>query len=146
MKATASTPRRSRWVGLLWLVVALVSIQCGNDSNTSAPTPAPRTSPVTETFQGTLPIQGSVWRLITAIQAGPLTATLSSTNQPSAEVGLALGLRSGNTCLVTRDVVAVAGTTPQLSLPVDSGDFCVKIWDAGALTSPLSFTVTISYP
>lgn len=146
MKATDSIRDRSCWAGLLWLVVALLSVRCGNDPNASAPTPPPRTSPVTETFQGTLPLQGSVWRLINAVQAGPLTATLSSTDQPSAEVGLALGLRNGNTCLVTRDVVAIAGTAPQLSLPVDGGDYCVKVWDVGGLTSPLSFTITISYP
>ncbi|MBM3773206.1 MAG: hypothetical protein FJW27_18350 [Acidimicrobiia bacterium] len=101
---------------------------------------------MTETFQGTLPVDGSVWRLITAIQAGSLTARLSASDQPTAEVGLAVGLRHGGACLVTRDVIAQAGSAPQLSLAVDGGDYCVKVWDPGRLQSQLAFTVTITYP
>lgn len=151
-----TTHRQTTWScvgpGPHWLVAALLvalgygTVGCGNNQNTVAPTPAPRSSPVTETFQGTLPLQGSVWRLVTAIQAGSLTAVLSGSDQPATEVGLALGLRNGNTCLVTRDVIAPAGASPRLSLAVDEGDYCVKVWDPGRLQSQLAFTVTVTYP
>ncbi|MFM9915796.1 MAG: hypothetical protein ACKVOX_08315 [Rhizobacter sp.] len=87
-----------------------------------------------------------MWRLITAVQAGPLTATLTASDQPTAEVGLAVGLRNGTNCLVTRDVVAPAGSSPQLSLVVDGGDYCVRVWDPGQLQAQLAFTVTVTYP
>jgi hypothetical protein len=143
------TPRRPPSVRSALLVVALGAlgtVACGANQNTTSPTPPPRSSPVTETFQGTLPLRGSVWRLITAVQAGPLTATLTASNQPTATVGLAVGLRNGVNCLATRDVVAPAGASPQVSLVVDGGDYCVRVWDPGQLESQLAFTVTITYP
>lgn len=143
---TGPTPRQSPWLTSALLVFAVGAVGCSNNQNPSTPTPRPRTSPVTETFQGTLPLQGSVWRLITAVQAGPLTATLTASDRPAAEVGLAVGLRSGTNCLATRDVVAQAGSAPQLSLVVDGGDYCVRVWDPGQLQSQLAFTVTITYP
>lgn len=143
---TGPTPPRSSWFTSALLAVAVGAFGCSNNQNPTAPTPRPRTSPVTETFQGTLPLGGAVWRLISAVEAGPLTATLTASDQPAAEIGLAVGLRSGTNCLATRDVVAPAGSAPQLSLVVDGGDYCVRIWDPGQLPSPLAFTVTIIYP
>lgn len=135
-----------RFALLVGALAGLGTFGCSNNQNTTSPTPTPRSSPVTETFQGTLPVQGSVWRLITAVQAGPLTATLTASDQPTADVGLAVGLRSGTNCLATTDVVAPAGSSPRLSLVVDGGDYCVRVWDPGQLQSQLAFTVTLTYP
>lgn len=143
---SSSSSHRSLWRLLALTLVAGGTVACGNDQNASTPTPTPRTSPVTERFQGTLPVQGSVWRLITAAQTGSLTAVLTSSDQPNAEIGLAVGLRNGNACLATRDVIAPAASTPQLSLVVEGGDYCVRVWDPGQLESQLTFTVTITYP
>ena len=58
------------------LLSAVLSSACGDDSTTSTePTPI-RSSPVNESFQSNLTPQGSVWRLVNAIQTGTLTATL----------------------------------------------------------------------
>lgn len=132
---------------LAWLPLAILAGGCGNDSTPTTPTTT-RTSPVTETFQSNLTVQGSVWRMINAVQSGPLTATLTATDQPTVEVGLAIGLRNGTGtgCLVTKDVIAPAGSSPQLSTQVDGGDYCVKVFDAGRLQGPMAFTVTITYP
>jgi hypothetical protein len=128
------------------LVLSAVIGGCGKDSTPAAPTTT-RTSPVTETFTSNLIVQGSVWRIVTAAQAGTLTATLTTTNQPSAAVDVGIGVRStGNGCLLSSSVTAPAGSAPHLSAPVDAGDYCVRLADTGTLTAPMSFTLTIVYP
>lgn len=127
-------------------ILALCAGGCGDDATPTAPT-TPRTSPVTETFASNVTVQGGVWRIVSAEQAGAFSATLTSTDQPAVAIGLAIGLRSGsNSCLVTHDLVAEAGSAPQLSTQVDAGDYCVKVFDAGQLRTPMSFSVTITYP
>jgi hypothetical protein len=132
-----------------YTVLVLSAWMCGCGSDSTSPTaPTVRTSPVTETFSSNLVVQGSAWRIVTAAQAGTLSATLTSTSQPSATVGVALGVRNGstNSCLLNSSLTAAAGAAPQLSAPVDAGDYCVKLFDVGTLTTPMSFTVTIVYP
>jgi hypothetical protein len=129
------------------LLLSTVLCGCGKDATPTAPTP--RTSPVTETFSSNLVVQGAVWRIVTAAQTGTLTATLTTTDQPSTVVGVGLGVKSGSGvtgCLLNSSVTATAGSAPQLSAQVDAGDYCVKLFDVGALSSTMSFTLTIVYP
>ena len=133
------------------LLAAVLSSACDNNSNTptTPTTPSPvRTSPVNETFQSNLTPQGSVWRLVNAIQTGTMTATLSSTDQPSTVVGFGIGLRNATStaCLLNKEVITTAGSAPQLSATVDAGNYCVKLFDTGTLTTPMAFTITLSYP
>jgi hypothetical protein len=129
------------------LALSAVLCGCGKNATPTAPTPT-RTSPVTETFSSNLVVQGAVWRIVTAAQAGTLTATLTTTSQPSTVVGVALGVRSGTgtSCLLNTSVTAAAGSAPHLSAQVDPGDYCVKLFDVGGLNTTMSFTLTIVYP
>jgi hypothetical protein len=132
----------------LFMTGALVSAGCGDDSTPTTPTTTRRSSPVTERFASNLVVQGSAARIVSAIATGTLTATLTTVDQPSAVVGFAIGLRNANGtgCLVTKDVIVAAGSAPELSAQVDAGDYCVKISDRGPLTTPMTFTITITYP
>ena len=137
-------------IAALTTLVALIALGAvGCNKTTTAPSTT-RTSPVTETFTSNLNLLGSTVRMVTAIQTGTLTATLTTTDQPNATIGFAIGLRNGtsNGCFVTRDVIAVASSAPQLSATVDAGNYCVKVFDPapGQLQRPLNFTVTINYP
>lgn len=132
----------------LALLAAVLSSGCGdNSTSTTEPTPV-RTSPVSESFQSNLTPQGSVWRLVNAIQTGTLTATLSATDQPSSVVGMGIGMRNATStaCLLTKEVITTAGSAPQLSATVDMGNYCVKLYDMGSLKTPMTFTITLSYP
>jgi hypothetical protein len=131
----------------LFVTIAVAVSGCGDDS-TSTPITPTRSSPVTERFESNLVVQGSARRIISAIATGTLTATLTTVDQPSAVVNFAIGLRdsNGTGCLISQDVVTAAGTAPQLSAQVDAGDYCVKIADTGTLTTPMKFTITITYP
>ena len=130
------------------LLAAVLSSACGDDTTTvTEPTPV-RGSPVNESFQSNLTPQGSVWRLIDAIQTGTMTATLSATDQPSTVVCMGIGLRNATStaCLLNKEVITTAGSSPQLSATVDRGNYCVKLFDTGTLTTPMAFTITLTYP
>lgn len=127
------------------LAFLVVAAGCSKDSTSPTTT---RTSPVTESFTSNLVVSGAAVRLVSAEQTGTLTATLTTSDQPATTVGLAIGLRNGTAsgCFITKDVIATAGSAPQLSAPVDIGNYCVKVFDVGQLQRPMNFTVTISYP
>lgn len=142
-------PRTRRPLALIpLLLTAAIVVGCTNNPTTptTTPAPAPRTSPVTEAFTSNLTVQGSVTRMVRAEQAGTFTARITATDQAEVNVGLALGLRAGNACLVTTDAIGAAGAGLELSLTVDGGDYCVRIFDVGQLQAPMSFTITLTYP
>jgi hypothetical protein len=130
----------------LGLLVAATLAGCGDDTPAvTSPTP---TGSTTETFTSSLLVRGSVWRLVTASTAGTLSATLTSASQPATVVGFGIGIRNGTGtgCLLHSAVTVPAGSAPQLSLPVDSGAYCVRIFDIGTLTESMGFTITIVRP
>jgi len=137
---------KDRPLAALFVTIAIAVAGCGDDSTT--PTTPTRSSPVTERFESNLVVQGAAWRFVSANGTGTLTAALTTVDQPSAVVNFAIGLRNANGtgCLISHDVVTAAGTAPQLSAQVDAGDYCVKIADTGTLTTPMKFTITITYP
>ena len=61
---------------------------------------------------------------------------------------MGIGLRNATStaCLLTKEVITTAGSAPQLSATVDAGNYCVKLFDTGTLTTPMTFTITLSYP
>ena len=85
---------------------------------------------------------------VTAAQAGTITATLTTTSQPATMIGVGMGVRNGGGtgCLLNTSLTAEAGSSPQLSSQVDAGDYCVKLFDVGTLTTPMSFTLALVYP
>lgn len=133
------------------LLAAVLTLGCGNNqATTPTPTPTPtptRSSPASETFTSNLTVQGSAWRFVNAIAGGTVTAILTTTDQPEKVVGLGIGLRSSASgCLVTRDVIAAAGSSLRIDATVDAGAYCIKVFDTGTLTTPMNFTVSITYP
>lgn len=150
MHRTRATTVPDRFARLLVVCLCLTSaglaVGCGKDATPTAPTT--RNSPTSEVFSSNLTVQGSAVRMITAINTGTFTATLTSAAQPGVQVGLAIGLRNGNgtQCLVTREVIATAGSSPQLTAQVDAGDYCVRLFDIGQLQSSMNFSITLNYP
>ncbi len=145
-----STTRTLGRLGVIFpLLVAVLTAGCGNDQTTPTPTTTTptRSSPATEAFTSNLTVQGSAWRFVNAIAGGTVSAVLTTADQPGSVVGLGIGLRSGAAgCLVTREVTAAAGSSPRIDATVDAGAYCIKIFDTGTLTTPMNFTVTITYP
>jgi hypothetical protein len=137
-------------------VVALGILLAGCDNvDESIPT-APTPPTVTTSLTGGISINGAETKAFGVSAAGPVNATLTSVAIQVAEgeepdptpvtVGMALGTISlGGACtlVVTADS-AVQGT----SLPANVqgiGALCVRIYDTGRLTKPITYTVTVTH-
>ena len=132
---------------LLFTVLALAAVGC-DDAATTATSPTV-TSPVTETFAGQFIPGGTAARAFTAASAGTVSITLTQAGPPAdAVVGLGVGIpqSSGTGCFLTQAVQTAASASPQLTVSVDAGTYCVRLHDTGTLTAPISFSVTIVRP
>ncbi|MGB7219537.1 MAG: hypothetical protein WBD07_12110 [Vicinamibacterales bacterium] len=133
----------------LALVLALIGSACGDDPITPTPTPTP-VSPVTETFASGLVPLGTSSRTFDAAKAGSVTITLTSSGPPTdVTLGLGVGIPTPGAsagCSLTTAVNMPPSTTPQITVQVDAGKFCVKVFDTGTLTAQTFFSVTIVRP
>ncbi len=135
----------------LFLAVLLASafnLACGDDTVTTPTTPTTPASPTTRSFSSKLTVKGAVSRTFTATQAGTVSATLTSAGSASTRVGLGIGVPYGGiaTCTLNSMVTTTAGASPQISATVDAGQYCVAVFDVGALTDDINFDLTIVFP
>jgi hypothetical protein len=101
------------------------------------------------TWQTNLATEGATSRSFTTTRSGTVSITLQqfgSSTTMRAGLGVGIPLADGSGCVLSRSVETVAGTTAQLELDVDAGDYCVQVYDLGELTSPTAFTVVLVYP
>jgi hypothetical protein len=141
------TPRGRR-LALLAPLVAFVLAAAGCDDASTATSPT-TTSPVTETFSGQFLPGGSASRAFTAASSGTVSITLTQIGPPAnVVVGLGVGIpqTNGAGCHMTQTVHAGASATPQITVPVDAGSYCLRLYDPGTLTAQVAFTVTIVRP
>ena len=140
---------RSFMLRLLIVPIAAVAFGCSGDINKIPTTPDPVI--VTETFTGTLNINGAATHFVFTGATGTVTATMVSLGEAEtapAKVGFSMGtLGSSSVCTVvlTNDNSVVnsslIGTVSTLA-----GSLCVRIYDVGALKGPVDYTITVSHP
>jgi hypothetical protein len=130
---------------LTCLLLAWWSAGC---THNGAPAPSTATPPIGLTFESTIYSGGSISQSFTVSNSGFVTANLVSTTPfPAIVVGLGIGIPlSTGTCSLSSSVNAAAGPNPQLVVPVDSGSYCVEIFDNGNIASPVSFIINIAHP
>ena len=137
---------RSYMLRLLIVPIAAIAFGCSGDINNLPTTPDPVV--VTETFTGTLTINGAATHFVFTTATGTVTATMASLGETApAKVGFSMGtLGSSSVCTVvlTNDnavvTSALVGTVSTLA-----GSLCVRIYDVGALTEPVDYTITVSH-
>ena len=128
------------------LALALTAAACHKNSATTTTTPSP--TQTTETFNGTVPVRGSASNNFTVANSGRVDVTLTAASPPAAVVmGLGVGTPgdAGCTVLPGASTNTPAGTAVQLSGTVSAGSLCVKIYDAGNQTAPVTYTVTVTH-
>jgi len=143
---TVRTPRLGVPAAFLAVAFALALTGCGDSTSATAPT---TTSPVTETFTGQLVVGGSASHAFTAVSAGTVSVTLASLGPPAdLMVGFGVGIpqTNGASCLLSQSVQTGAATSPQITVQVEAGTYCVRLYDLGTMKSPAAFTVTIVRP
>ena len=82
--------------GPVLVAAALAAAGCGDDPVTTPDRPTPTS--VTETFEGTLTINGAFTQPFVVQTAGTVTATLTVLDPTDAVVGMSMGTWNGITC------------------------------------------------
>ena len=102
----------------------------------------------TETFTGTLTINGGQTHQFFTGATGAVTATLTSLgDEPPSKVGFSMGTMAGATCtIVLRNDSAVVTSVLTGTVSTLQGALCVSVYDTGALAKSVDYTFTVSHP
>lgn len=137
---------RRGFYGTLLLAGAIFAAGCDNVvENATTPTgPAPTT---TDTFEGSINVNGAMTHTFTTAAAGQVVVTVTEIT-PDAEVpvGLALGTWNGSACATSLAMdAAVQGNqlTGSVSGP---GNLCVRVHDNGRLTEAITYKLSVTHP
>lgn len=134
-------------VRLFALVLAVTAAGCKGELDNLFPT-TPDPVRVTETFSGTITINGAATHAFFTSATGTVTATLTSLgDNPPESIGLSLGTWSGAACsiVLAQDRASVtsvvSGTVSTLG-----GSLCVRIYDVGSLSAATPYEVKVDHP
>jgi hypothetical protein len=129
------------------LIVAfgVVVLACGDRTTPTSPTTS--TGPTTETFTSQLTPRGGATRAFAASVTGSVTVTLTSLSG-DIPIGMGVGIpfANGSNCYLSASVETGPSSSPQIEVPVDAGQYCVKVYDAGTLAGPVTFSLTVVHP
>ncbi|MDP3718145.1 MAG: hypothetical protein Q8T13_10315 [Acidobacteriota bacterium] len=108
-------------------------------------TPDPVT--VTETFTGSININGAATHTFFTSATGAVTATLMSLgDNPPARVGFSVGTFAGSSCslLITNDKAVVTSVVTGVVTTL-GGSLCVRIYDVGSLTESVPYEIRVEH-
>ncbi len=131
---------------VLVLSLALAGAGCDPKTTTTPTTPTVPTAPTTESFTGTITVNGAVTFSFISL-AGYVTATIKTlTPDTDLKIGLALGTWNGVTCQVVLANDAAGQAISVTGAVASASALCVRIYDVGTLTQPNSFEITVVHP
>jgi hypothetical protein len=141
--------RTVRFAGAVALAASVaLAAACGGSSNATTVT-APTGTLVTDSFSGTVPMGGvGPIHQFTVTVGGTISVTLLTAGPPpTITMGLAIGTPSGTTCALLSggSTVTPAGSTAQLSGPVNAGTYCVEVVDVGNAAGPITYTLSVAH-
>lgn len=126
------------------LAVALGAAACDDTEELTPvdPNPTEITEPV---FTGRLAINGSVTTAFDSVSAGTVTAIIDTLEPSSVAIGVVLGVWNGTSCenVVVNDNAGVGGGVAGYAN--GAGHLCARAFDAGRLTEPVNFSITIKH-
>ena len=129
-------------VALACVVLAVAA--CG-DQTRSATAPSTPAKPSGDTWSSVLAPGGASSRSFTSTAAGTIGVTLVSA-EATVGVGVGLPRLTAGGCRLGVAVSTGGGSTPQISVAADAGQYCVQVYDLGTLTDPIPFTLKIDHP
>jgi len=132
---------------LLLLTLALSGAACNGDTPTTPTPPAPTeiTEPI---WSGVLTVNGAAIVSFPVQDIGTVTAILQDmqpNNNGTLSVGLDLGTWSGTSCTlkIANTNVGVGGGV--VGFANGAGELCARVYDAGRLTEPVTFSVKVTH-
>lgn len=130
---------------------ALFLAGCGKDSTstTTSPTPTPAAATITESFTAPIGIGGAIFYSFNFVAYGNTNITLTGVAGGGLPDGQTLGMgvgRPGATgCTTISTVAATPSDTAQLTGTYGPGIYCVRVYDTGSLTGPITVAVTVAH-
>jgi hypothetical protein len=103
----------------------------------------------TETFTGTVTVNGSATHPVFTGATGSVVATVTSLGEePPSKIGFSMGTLglTGVCNVVLKKDDAVVNTVLTGTVSTLSGSLCVSVYDTGALTAPVDYSFTVSHP
>ena len=130
----------------LVLLLALCAGVAGCTSDDIPTTSTPTTTvTVTDTFNGSLNQNGGASYPFTVTAAGNVTVSLVALNGDAAKVGISIGTWNGTACtIVIANDAAVAGTNV-LGASTAAGSLCVRVYDVGAVSTPVTYQIQVTH-
>ena len=127
----------------------LAACHTTSTSTTTSPTPAPAAATITESFTAPIGIGGAIFYSFNFVAYGNMNITLTGVAGGGLPDGQTLGLgvgRPGATgCTTTSTVAATPSDTAQLTGIYGPGIYCVRVYDTGSLTGPITVAVTVAH-
>jgi len=119
---------------------------CGADDTTTPTTPTTPAVSITETYTGTVAVNGAATFSFGVTAAGAVTATYKSMSPATgAAMGLALGIWNGSSCnIVIANDNAILNTTV-IGQASAAGTLCVRAYDIGKLTGTQTVELSITH-
>jgi hypothetical protein len=141
------TTKSSCGLQLMLVLVAVSAAGCSGLIDELPTTPDPVIT--TETFSGTLTVNGGQTHPVFTSATGSVVATLTSLGEaPPEVVGFSMGTLSlsgaCNTMLSNDN--AIVNTVLNGTVSTLQGSLCVRVYDTGKLTGPVNYTFTVSHP
>lgn len=134
--------------GVFASVLVLAAAACSSVYDSLPTTPDPVI--VTDVFTGTIKVNGAASHPFFTSATGTVTATLTSLGEtPPANVGFSLGTFTGATCSIVTGLFidkAVVNSVVQGTVSTLGGSLCVRIYDVGSLTEPVTYEIKVQHP
>ena len=136
---------------LVGLFLASLSAAACSNSGPSTPTAptAPTPVAITETFEGTLTVNGAATFPFAAQRSGNMSAQLTvlDPDNPDAAttVGLSLGTWNGVSCQAVIANDAAVLNSLVIGQAQTAANFCVRVYDVGKLTAAAPYQIVVTH-
>jgi predicted small lipoprotein YifL len=129
---------------LIPIVATFTLAGCGSDDPVTIPD-APTPVAVTNTFTGTLTVNGAQTHNFTVDRAGTVSAQVKSLSDQKATIGVSLGTWNGATCTFYISNTAAVLNTTVTGTAQQTGQFCIWLNDVGKLTAGVDYSVDVTH-
>lgn len=137
---------RNATLPALLLALSLTGVGCSDDEPTT-PTSSSPAPTVTETFSGMVNRNGAATHNFNTSASGTVTATLTTLGPDNAlVVGLSLGTWNGSVCQIVLANDRATQSTVITGAVSALGSLCVRIYDVGTITDPITYEITVVHP
>lgn len=126
------------------LIIVITSIGCGSDNTPQVPT-QPSPVAITESFSGSLNVNGAQTHVFTVDRAGTVSAQVTTISDQAATFGVSLGTYNGSACAFYISKTDAVLNSTVTGTAQSSGQFCVWVNDVGKLTAGIDYTIDVTH-